>query len=101
MLCAFALALLCCFGLLCFAFLKRKSPKTRAVEIESETPEEEIPVLAAAPPPAAPAAPAPAVPVTLQLVPRPMPAAVTYYRVKPMSSTPKILEATEPVATGV
>ena len=104
MLCAFALALLCCFGLLCFAFLKRKSPKTRAAEIESDTAEEEVPVLAAAPPPAppAPAAPAaPAAPPVLQLAPRPMPAAVTYYRVKPMSSTPVILEASEPVATGV
>lgn len=101
MLCAFALALLCCFGLLCFAFLKRKSPKTRAAEIESDTAEEEVPVLAAAPPPAPPAPAAPAAPPVLQLAPRPMPAAVTYYRVKPMSSTPVILEASEPVATGV
>ena len=91
------LGLLCCFGLLCLAFQTRKSPKTRAVAVESETStDEEVPVLAAAPPPAARAA---APPPPVQVAPRP--AAVTYYRVKPMSEPPVLLEPSEPLASGV
>lgn len=82
----------CCFGFLCLAFRQRKSPKKRAVEVESS--DEERPVLAAAPAPAASAAPPAAVPLVALQAPPP----VTYYRVKPMSARPPLLEPSEPVA---
>eukprot|EP00434_Breviolum_minutum_P023636 symbB.v1.2.020849.t1/scaffold1711.1/size185425/12 len=92
-LCACFLAMACCFGFLCLAFRQRKSPKKRAVEVESS--DEERPVLAAAPaPPVASVAPPAAVPLVAPQAPPP----VTYYRVKPMSARPPLLEPSEPVA---
>lgn len=92
-LCACFLAMACCFGFLCLAFRQRKSPKKRAVEVESS--DEERPVLAAAPaPPVASVAPPAAVPLIAPQAPPP----VTYYRVKPRSARPPLLEPSEPVA---
>ena len=83
----------CCFCVLCLAFRQRKSPKTRAAEVESS--DEERPVLAAAPAPRAASMAPPAVPlVAPQVAPQP----VTYYRIKPRSARPPLLEPSEPVA---